>query len=400
MSTIKISELGNLATVTGNVFVPLVSNVTGIYSTVKANIDVLAQYITDGTGNVRYGNIIPRANVTYNLGNLTYRWKDLYLSGSTIYLGNTSITTDSGGTISVSAIPTDIYNGTVTTNNLSPSNVALSCVANGGGTLSASMSFNSYVDGEPVKISLYYGNDYIISGTTLNVLLNSNYMINTYYWPGFGSLHITESGTSTVIGNTGVSTDSIVTPDGNLTVSGNLSTTGNITGPTISDLYANVATANTGLKSYVDFGNTIVTSLITTSNSSLKSYVDGQISAANAAITAANVGLKGYVDQGNTIQASAISAANVGIIGYIDRGNTIVTAGITSANVGMKGYVDETNVALQSYINSRTTSSGFVNVTIASANAVGTAGNVVYDLNYVYFCVSANSWIRTARASW
>ena len=36
------------------------------------------------------GNIIPSANVTYSLGNSTNRFKDLYLSGNTIYLGNTT----------------------------------------------------------------------------------------------------------------------------------------------------------------------------------------------------------------------------------------------------------------------------------------------------------------------
>jgi hypothetical protein len=47
--------------------------------------------ITNGTAT--FGNIIPSANVTYNLGSPTAQWKDLYLSGSTIYIG--------GGNISV-----------------------------------------------------------------------------------------------------------------------------------------------------------------------------------------------------------------------------------------------------------------------------------------------------------
>lgn len=45
MSTIKISELGNLTAITGNAFVPIVSNITGSYSTVKANVDQLKSYI-------------------------------------------------------------------------------------------------------------------------------------------------------------------------------------------------------------------------------------------------------------------------------------------------------------------------------------------------------------------
>jgi len=41
-------------------------------------------------GNVA-GNIIPTANITYDLGSSSYRWRDLWLSNSTIYLGNTTI---------------------------------------------------------------------------------------------------------------------------------------------------------------------------------------------------------------------------------------------------------------------------------------------------------------------
>ena len=43
------------------------------------------------TGNVTSA-LLPDANVTYDLGSTTQRWKDLYLSNSTIYLGNATLT--------------------------------------------------------------------------------------------------------------------------------------------------------------------------------------------------------------------------------------------------------------------------------------------------------------------
>lgn len=57
----------------------------------------------DGAGNLTVpGSIIPDANVAYDLGNATHRFKDLYLSGSTINLGGTLIQVDSGsGNISI-----------------------------------------------------------------------------------------------------------------------------------------------------------------------------------------------------------------------------------------------------------------------------------------------------------
>jgi hypothetical protein len=39
------------------------------------------------------GNILPAANITYSLGSSTQRWKDLYVSNSTIYLGEYTLTT-------------------------------------------------------------------------------------------------------------------------------------------------------------------------------------------------------------------------------------------------------------------------------------------------------------------
>ena len=41
-------------------------------------------------------SIVPSANVTYDLGNATNRWGDLYLSGNTIILGDVTISSDSG----------------------------------------------------------------------------------------------------------------------------------------------------------------------------------------------------------------------------------------------------------------------------------------------------------------
>jgi hypothetical protein len=46
-------------------------------------------------GNIRIaGNIIPSSDVTYDLGSSNYRWKDLYMSGNTIYINNTRVSAD------------------------------------------------------------------------------------------------------------------------------------------------------------------------------------------------------------------------------------------------------------------------------------------------------------------
>ena len=45
------------------------------------------------------GNLMPGANVTYDIGSSASRWKDLYLSGTSIFLGTSSITENVDGDI-------------------------------------------------------------------------------------------------------------------------------------------------------------------------------------------------------------------------------------------------------------------------------------------------------------
>lgn len=40
------------------------------------------------------------------------------------------------------------------------------------------------------------------------------------------------------------------------------------------------------------------------------------------------------------------------------------------------------------------------NGTPASSSATGVAGTIVWDSNYIYVCVAANTWKRAAIASW
>ena len=42
-------------------------------------------------------NIVPGANVTYDIGSSSRRWRDLYLSGNTIDLGGTAIKSTANG---------------------------------------------------------------------------------------------------------------------------------------------------------------------------------------------------------------------------------------------------------------------------------------------------------------
>jgi hypothetical protein len=72
--------IGNV--VAGGYFIGDGSLLTGLPQT-YANANVTA-YAESGWG----GNIIPSANAVYDLGSVTNQWKSLYVSNTTIYLGN------------------------------------------------------------------------------------------------------------------------------------------------------------------------------------------------------------------------------------------------------------------------------------------------------------------------
>ena len=174
--TIKISQLGNVAAIQGNVLLPIVSNITGTLTTVQANLDQLGTYILGtiptnittlqtnaatqsdliiginanvvtanlgmkgyvdsvasqsiyGNSNVKSyltggfdGNILPSANVTYSLGSPTRQWRDLFVSNNTIYIGGTPLSTTSGGGLTLTT-ERNLLETTVTTSNFGPYSV-------------------------------------------------------------------------------------------------------------------------------------------------------------------------------------------------------------------------------------------------------------------------------------
>lgn len=122
--TIKISQLGTVAAVQGNALIPIVSNITGTQTTVKANVEQLQTYVLENAG-----NIIPSASNVYSIGNSTTWWKDLWLSANTLYIGGVPIGTAGGqltfGGNAVGTSGLDTYTGNVSASNISAGSTAI-----------------------------------------------------------------------------------------------------------------------------------------------------------------------------------------------------------------------------------------------------------------------------------
>jgi hypothetical protein len=84
--------------------IPLTTDNIEVRRIVPGTQTVSAESLTLGTtavildtANVNItGNILPSANVTYSLGSETLQWKDLWVSGNTVYIGGAAVTVANG----------------------------------------------------------------------------------------------------------------------------------------------------------------------------------------------------------------------------------------------------------------------------------------------------------------
>ena len=125
---------GNV-TVTGNVATNQINNGNSAVQipSINGNVKIDVSYndnqtVFTPTDIIANANILPLSNVTYNLGSTTQRFKDLWLSNSTIYLGNAQISANAtsiiltnpagGQTVLAGATTTSSVAGNITGGNI------------------------------------------------------------------------------------------------------------------------------------------------------------------------------------------------------------------------------------------------------------------------------------------
>jgi hypothetical protein len=124
---------------TFNEFRVTVNDIANTVNDLTANVlsgDIVASTITVGQVS---SNLVPSSNVTYNIGSSTNRWKDLYLSGNTIFLGAAEIKfannelsfTVGGNTIPIGGSSANIDAANITSGTLSSDRLPTSGVTAG-----------------------------------------------------------------------------------------------------------------------------------------------------------------------------------------------------------------------------------------------------------------------------
>jgi carbonic anhydrase/acetyltransferase-like protein (isoleucine patch superfamily) len=218
---------------------PKNANITGSLR-VGANANIVANLSANNLNITTFvsSNLTPSTNETYNLGNTTNRWKDLWLSGNSIQLGNTSITSGSSNSLVTSNanIYTSLLVGnTDTTGYITIGNMTnrQSLTVSGNSNITITTAATSTTSGAlQVAGGVGVGGNIYVGGATANII---------------GNLMV---GNATTVSNANITGD--LTLGGSANVAGNVSITGNLL-VTGSTTYLDVT--NTSIKdALIDLG--------------------------------------------------------------------------------------------------------------------------------------------------
>jgi filamentous hemagglutinin len=420
VSSTDVTITGNL-TVTGNA--TLSGNILG--DRIQNGTTQIDIQTTGGNANITIGGtsntavfsntaltlatpLLPSANITYDLGSTSQRWKDLWLSNSTIYLGNAQIsanatalilTNPSGGqTVLSGATPGISVTGNVTGGNITT-----------GGVISATGNITG-------------GN---LSGTNITGTLLTASQTN-----------ITAVGTLTSLNSGAISSSGNVT-GANFLTAGLISATGAITGAALTGTSLTVSTGN------ITGGNLLLSGAIldsaqldiqtTASNANIALAPNGtgvvtvstQLSAVGN-VTGGNIRTAGLISATGQVTGSQFNGSGAGLTSIPNSAlsNTTVTVNGTAIALGGSGTVTAnaatlTGTVLNSPVitssltsvgalNSGSITSGFGTIDIgvdtvtcggiinANANGVGNIGSTGTRFNQVFALASSAQYADLA----
>jgi hypothetical protein len=426
-STVTFTAGNNIAITGNNTSKTVTIGVTGFdvssnsISNGTSNVNVVSSggNITIGVGGtsnvavfataniVASANLLPAANVTYNLGSTSARWKDLWLSNSTLYLGDTAIATTAGVlTVNGANVLTGNAGSALsTTGNITGGNVLT------GGLISATSTITSaanVIGSNIVTAGIVTATGNItggnVSATNLTGTLTTAAQPNI---TGVGTLSaLSVSGnvqggnlrTAGLISATGNITGANLTINGSAVITGNLSVSGtetifNVANLTVNDKDIIVANNVTGSANVdgagIQAGNPGVATwfynnatLSWQSNVGITPTTNGTLSLGgasnfwgNAFLTTASV--TGNVQGGNIRTAGLVSATGAitgaSVVGGVMTGSSVsVTGAVTGASV-VGGVMTGTSVSVTGNVTGGN---------IATAGLITATGNITG--NYIF----------------
>ena len=335
------------------------SNVSVVSSGGNVTVGVagneIVEFSTDGL--IVTGNILPSANITYNLGSDTERWNELFLAGNTLHVGSLQLK-DNGGSFEV--FQSDGTTPAQITGNIAAANVigtvASATTATTAGTVTTAAQPNitsvgtlssvtvtgnvsaGNVDGTTGAFTTVTGAgsgitslnaDELSSGTVPSGRLSGTYTIDI-------SGSATTAGTVTTAAQpniTSVGTLSGVTVSGNAVIGGDLTVSGNtvytnVTTFSVQDPIIDLGRGANGAPLISDDGKDRGTQLYYYSGSEKSAFV-GYDNSEDKIILAKDVSISDEVvtvsTYGNTV-VGGLEATTIEASGNIDAGNVNATS--------------------------------------------------------------------------
>jgi len=318
---------GNTLDVSGTIRASTSITTGAVYSTNITSTNVVATNSSFGTinasGATMGGSLVPSTNITYDLGSSSLRWRDLYLSGNTIHLGEKQL--------SLSGDTFQLENISVTSTQEATSTTSAALLVSGGVGIRGKLR---------VAGTGYITNAEITSVTATNIAV------------------------SNVIANN-VSTGTLQAPNG-ITV-GNINFTGSLYQNGVAYLGSQWTTTS-GNVSYTT-GSVIATNSLTTNASVGVLIASTGLTSASAQITNAAVTTATVATLLNTNAVSTnVSSGTL----TLSTGLTSASAQITNANV--------TTATIATLLNTNAVSTNFsagtVSATTITGGSISLSGNL------------------------
>lgn len=366
-ANIVLDLQGNTATFSGNIsalnanlgnlgianFINVSSNLNVTNTATVGNLNVTANVTS---------NLIPNVSNTFTLGNATNMWKDLYLSGTSIYIGTQNITSNA----TTIAVSNDFgANNFFATNNVSATG---NIYANSGG--GAGYVYANFAN---VQSNLYVGGNANIVNTLTAANIKDTNLANTQLV--FANAANTLTGSANLTFDFASQTLSVT---GTANVSGNLNgNVGNFSGnlTSLNANLGNLATAN-----YVN----VAANLVGSGNVNFTSAANVALGAVgNVHITGGTAGYvlttdgSGGLSWSATADSNEIENGNSNVLIATANGNVTITAGGT--NTWTFGTDGKLSTAGDIQAN------GTVNANvITAATSITSSGNIYANTGYIY----------------
>ena len=322
----------------------LTGNAGFTFDTISGNLSV------PGSGTFT-GNLLPSANIIYDLGSPTQRWKDLYLANNTIYIGNSTIS-GAGGNLALtnSSGGEFVVAGNATVSTLENGNSNISINANANITVSVNGTSN---------VAVFSSNTFNVTG---NVIATGVKTDNLYYANGSPwDLGGNPGGSNTQIQ---FNNDNEFGASANLTFNSStnlLTVTGNIAANNAN--LGNAATANYlfATAGSLTLGNSVIAVSGTTGGIFASTLTDLNIGlVANIVMgsSSGNVTVQGNLKSnggvtGTTLTGSLTTAAQPNVTSVGTLSNLSVSGNINTGNITVTNTVDAVNIKVTDLFSKR-----------------------------------------------